>query len=213
MADSDDSDCHHPAVTHPVTHPVPHPVNLSSPCAIVSHMQSATGGISTLHYTPTPTCRLHCHGVLQVFRPGMGVLPGAVPRGHGTERAGLLPPPRAGPRRAPGKGRAHCVEAAPSSTSWPLSATTGTATATTCARLRPRSPPSTTPTRPGSAMPASSPTSAQRVHMCSKALESTGGVILCNKTVRAALAHFSRCLTYSGAPSVPWSPLFVPDIA
>jgi 8-amino-7-oxononanoate synthase len=44
---------------------------------------------------------------------------------------------------------------------------------------------------------------AIRIHMCSKALASTGGVILCNRTVRAALAHFSRCLTYSGAPSVP----------
>ncbi|KAF2462909.1 8-amino-7-oxononanoate synthase [Lindgomyces ingoldianus] len=44
---------------------------------------------------------------------------------------------------------------------------------------------------------------AIRVHMCSKALASTGGVILCNKTVRAALTQFSRCLTYSGAPSVP----------
>ncbi|CAA9966683.1 Pyridoxal phosphate-dependent transferase major domain [Pyrenophora teres f. maculata] len=44
---------------------------------------------------------------------------------------------------------------------------------------------------------------AIRIHMCSKALASTGGVILCNNTVRAALAHFSRCLTYSGAPSVP----------
>ncbi|CRL19369.1 Pyridoxal phosphate-dependent transferase, major domain [Penicillium camemberti] len=44
---------------------------------------------------------------------------------------------------------------------------------------------------------------AIRVHMCSKALGSTGGVILCNQTVRSALAQYSRCLTYSGAPSVP----------
>lgn len=62
------------------------------------------------------------------------------------------------------------------------------------------------------------------MHMCSKALGSTGGksslrilfpqlvssryehslgVILCNQTVRSALAQYSRCLTYSGAPSVP----------
>ncbi|KAF9694069.1 hypothetical protein EKO04_007725 [Ascochyta lentis] len=44
---------------------------------------------------------------------------------------------------------------------------------------------------------------AIRVHMCSKALGSTGGVILCNQTIRSALAQYSRCLTYSGAPSVP----------
>ncbi|KAF2713295.1 8-amino-7-oxononanoate synthase [Pleomassaria siparia CBS 279.74] len=44
---------------------------------------------------------------------------------------------------------------------------------------------------------------AVRVHMCSKALGSTGGVILCNQTVRSALTQYSRCLTYSGAPSVP----------
>ncbi|KAF3012562.1 hypothetical protein E8E14_001363 [Neopestalotiopsis sp. 37M] len=34
---------------------------------------------------------------------------------------------------------------------------------------------------------------AIRVHMCS--------VILCNKTLRNAIVHSSRCLTYSGAPS------------
>lgn len=44
---------------------------------------------------------------------------------------------------------------------------------------------------------------AVRVHMCSKALASTGAVILCNKTVRTALVQFGKCLTYSGAPSVP----------
>jgi 8-amino-7-oxononanoate synthase len=44
---------------------------------------------------------------------------------------------------------------------------------------------------------------AIRIHMCSKALGSTGGVILCNKTVRAALLQSSKCLTFSGAPSVP----------
>lgn len=27
------------------------------------------------------------------------------------------------------------------------------------------------------------------------------GVILCNKTIRHAIVHSSRCLTYSGAPS------------
>jgi 8-amino-7-oxononanoate synthase len=62
---------------------------------------------------------------------------------------------------------------------------------------------------------------AIRVHVCSKALGSTGGmlyctilifikrlllmrivgVILCNKTIRHAIMHQSRCLTYSGAPS------------
>ncbi|KAI0429153.1 8-amino-7-oxononanoate synthase [Xylaria sp. FL1042] len=44
---------------------------------------------------------------------------------------------------------------------------------------------------------------AVRIHMCSKALGSTGGVILCNKTVRGALFQYSRVLTFSGAPSVP----------
>ncbi|KAK2828963.1 hypothetical protein FQN49_007231 [Arthroderma sp. PD_2] len=44
---------------------------------------------------------------------------------------------------------------------------------------------------------------AIRVHVCSKALGSTGGVILCNKTVRSTLVHQSRALTYSGAPSFP----------
>ncbi|KAL8881850.1 MAG: hypothetical protein Q9198_001029 [Flavoplaca austrocitrina] len=42
---------------------------------------------------------------------------------------------------------------------------------------------------------------AIRVHVCSKALGSTGGIILCNKTIRHAIMHQSRCLTYSGAPS------------
>ncbi|KAI0505429.1 8-amino-7-oxononanoate synthase [Xylaria bambusicola] len=44
---------------------------------------------------------------------------------------------------------------------------------------------------------------AIRIHMCSKALGSTGGVILCNKTVRSALVQYSRAMTFSGAPSVP----------
>ncbi|KAL2017253.1 hypothetical protein VTK56DRAFT_2365 [Thermocarpiscus australiensis] len=44
---------------------------------------------------------------------------------------------------------------------------------------------------------------AIRVHMCSKALGATGGVILCNKTIRSALVNSARSLTYSGAPSVP----------
>ncbi|KAJ8130649.1 hypothetical protein O1611_g2978 [Lasiodiplodia mahajangana] len=44
---------------------------------------------------------------------------------------------------------------------------------------------------------------AIRIHMCSKALGSTGGVILCNKTVRRALIQYSRAMTFSGAPSVP----------
>ncbi|KAE9363948.1 8-amino-7-oxononanoate synthase [Stipitochalara longipes BDJ] len=44
---------------------------------------------------------------------------------------------------------------------------------------------------------------AIRVHVCSKALGATGGVILCNKTVRSALVNSARSLTYSGAPSVP----------
>ncbi|KAJ5496619.1 8-amino-7-oxononanoate synthase [Penicillium fimorum] len=44
---------------------------------------------------------------------------------------------------------------------------------------------------------------AIRVHVCSKALGATGGVILCNNTVRSALVNSARSLTYSGAPSVP----------
>jgi 8-amino-7-oxononanoate synthase len=63
---------------------------------------------------------------------------------------------------------------------------------------------------------------AIRVHMCSKALSSTGGksfvfpsksnpiltlssigVILCNKTIRSAITHYSRSMAYCGAPSVP----------
>ncbi|KAI8669816.1 Aminotran-1-2 domain-containing protein [Fusarium sp. Ph1] len=44
---------------------------------------------------------------------------------------------------------------------------------------------------------------AIRIHVCSKALASTGGVILCNQTIRRALIHQSRFLTYSGAPSFP----------
>ncbi|KAF1974179.1 8-amino-7-oxononanoate synthase [Bimuria novae-zelandiae CBS 107.79] len=49
---------------------------------------------------------------------------------------------------------------------------------------------------------------AIRIHMCSKALAFTGGfsmpsVILCCKTVRRAMIHRARCLTYSGAPSMP----------
>ncbi|TVY41640.1 8-amino-7-oxononanoate synthase [Lachnellula subtilissima] len=42
-----------------------------------------------------------------------------------------------------------------------------------------------------------------RLHMCSKALASTGGVILCNKTIRSTIIQNSRALTYSGAPSFP----------
>ncbi|KAF2272256.1 8-amino-7-oxononanoate synthase [Westerdykella ornata] len=44
---------------------------------------------------------------------------------------------------------------------------------------------------------------AIRIHMCSKALGSTGGVILCNKTVRARLISNARFAIYSGAPSFP----------
>ncbi|KAJ0116902.1 aminotransferase class I II [Diaporthe amygdali] len=44
---------------------------------------------------------------------------------------------------------------------------------------------------------------AIRIHVCSKALGATGGVILCNQTVRNAIIQNSRALTYSGAPSVP----------
>ncbi|KAL6890032.1 8-amino-7-oxononanoate synthase [Trichoderma evansii] len=44
---------------------------------------------------------------------------------------------------------------------------------------------------------------AIRVHMCSKALGSTGGVILCNKTIRDRLVSSARFAIYSGAPSFP----------
>ncbi|KAI0593382.1 5-aminolevulinate synthase [Biscogniauxia sp. FL1348] len=42
---------------------------------------------------------------------------------------------------------------------------------------------------------------AVRIHMCSKALASTGGVILCNKHVRNALIQNARFFVYSGSPS------------
>ncbi|KAL6229937.1 hypothetical protein BDW75DRAFT_249155 [Aspergillus navahoensis] len=44
---------------------------------------------------------------------------------------------------------------------------------------------------------------AIRIHMCSKALGSTGGVILCNKTIRDRLISNARFAIYSGAPSFP----------
>ncbi|KAF4434568.1 aminotransferase class I and II [Fusarium acutatum] len=44
---------------------------------------------------------------------------------------------------------------------------------------------------------------AIRVHECSKALGATGGVILCNQTIRNVIIQSARSLTYSGAPSIP----------
>ncbi|KID74281.1 8-amino-7-oxononanoate synthase [Metarhizium brunneum] len=44
---------------------------------------------------------------------------------------------------------------------------------------------------------------AIRVHVCSKAMASTGGVILCNKTVRSLMMNQMRFAVYSGAPSFP----------
>ncbi|KAF3343930.1 hypothetical protein VD0002_g9218 [Verticillium dahliae] len=44
---------------------------------------------------------------------------------------------------------------------------------------------------------------AIRVHMCSKAMASTGGLILCNKTIRAVIMNQMRFAVYSGAPSFP----------
>lgn len=44
---------------------------------------------------------------------------------------------------------------------------------------------------------------AIRIHMCSKALGSTGGVILCNKTIRDRLISNAHFAIYSGAPSFP----------
>ncbi|KAF5554521.1 aminotransferase class I II [Fusarium mexicanum] len=44
---------------------------------------------------------------------------------------------------------------------------------------------------------------AIRVHVCSKALGATGGVILCNQTIRNVIIQNARSLTYSGAPSIP----------
>ncbi|KAJ5259404.1 8-amino-7-oxononanoate synthase [Penicillium angulare] len=44
---------------------------------------------------------------------------------------------------------------------------------------------------------------AIRIHMCSKALGSTGGVVLCNKTIRDRLISNARFAIYSGAPSFP----------
>ncbi|KAF4632903.1 hypothetical protein G7Y89_g5220 [Cudoniella acicularis] len=44
---------------------------------------------------------------------------------------------------------------------------------------------------------------AIRIHMCSKALASTGGIILCNKTIRRVLIHRATYVSTSGAPSFP----------
>jgi 8-amino-7-oxononanoate synthase len=44
---------------------------------------------------------------------------------------------------------------------------------------------------------------AIRIHMCSKALGSTGGIVLCNKTIRDRLISNARFAIYSGAPSFP----------
>ncbi|KAG9251279.1 8-amino-7-oxononanoate synthase [Emericellopsis atlantica] len=44
---------------------------------------------------------------------------------------------------------------------------------------------------------------AIRVHMCSKGMASTGGIILCNKTIRAVIMNQMRFAVYSGAPSFP----------